>query len=98
MAAADPATGPPTTMDIYYYLPDVAAAWDQLLALAEEYEFDREPVERWYQDAQAGRRGRRRYALLGCPARSAIYACRCGATMRHRWMRSIPVKWWSTTP
>ncbi|HLU45408.1 MAG TPA: hypothetical protein VKZ67_10385 [Natronosporangium sp.] len=54
MAAADPATGPPTTMDIYYYLPDVAAARDHLLALAEEYEFDREPVERWYQDAQAG--------------------------------------------
>lgn len=50
----DPATGPPTTLDIHHYTT-LAAARDHLLAAADRFGFDPEVIDRWYAEASGPR-------------------------------------------
>ena len=50
LGSPDPATGPPTTLDIHHYTT-LAGARDHLLAAAEQFGFAPEAVDRWYAEA-----------------------------------------------
>jgi hypothetical protein len=50
-AAADPATAPPTTLDIHHYPATLEEGRDHLLATADEFGFDPAPILEWYREA-----------------------------------------------
>lgn len=49
--APDPATGPPTTLDVHHHPADLAAGRDHLLAAAEQFGLDPQPIQEWYAQA-----------------------------------------------
>jgi hypothetical protein len=53
--APEPATGPPTTLDLHHYPATLAAGRDHLLAAAAEFGLDPTPIEQWYEQASGDR-------------------------------------------
>lgn len=46
-----PETGPPTTLDIHYYLETLEAGRDHLLAAVDQFGLEEQAVTEWYQEA-----------------------------------------------
>jgi hypothetical protein len=55
LSEPDPASAPPTTMDIHYYPPTLEAGRDHLLTAARELGFDTGLITKWYEEATGPR-------------------------------------------
>jgi hypothetical protein len=53
LSAPDPTTGPPTSMDVHYYAPDLDAGRDHLLVAAQAFGLDTGLIAKWYDEAKA---------------------------------------------